>query len=227
MNMIKKEIQRFVTRSINKLINNFDKILLKEIYNSFNDSRKSIHEKAKIGYDVEISPTSIVSNNCCIGEKTRINIRTIIGDNTTIGKYCSIANNVNINIGNHFTDTLSTYFFKDNIPEQKSCIIGSDVWIGSNVTILNGVNIGDGAVIGAGAIVTKDVPPYAIVGGVPARVIKFRFSEEIIIELLELKWWDMPEEIIADLPYKNIDECILKLKEAKKINNELVANHSL
>ena len=73
-------------------------------------------------------------------------------------------------------------------------IIGNDVWIGANAIILQGVTIGDGAIIAAGAVVTKDVPPYAIVGGVPAKVIKYRFSDDVILKLLEIKWWDKPEE---------------------------------
>lgn len=76
-------------------------------------------------------------------------------------------------------------------------IIGNDVWIGINSTILNNVVIGDGAVIGAGAVVTKDVSPYSVVGGVPARLIKFRFSEEQIDRLLRIKWWDWPLELIS------------------------------
>ena len=81
---------------------------------------------------------------------------------------------------------------------QKKVIIGNDVWIGSHALILGGVKIGDGAVIGAGAVVTKDVPPYAVVGGVPARIIKYRFSQEIIDKLLEIKWWNLPENILKE-----------------------------
>lgn len=76
-------------------------------------------------------------------------------------------------------------------------MIGSDVWIGYEAVILAGVTIGDGAVIGARAVVTKDVPPYTIVGGVPAKSIRKRFSDDIITALLELRWWDWPEERIA------------------------------
>ena len=75
-------------------------------------------------------------------------------------------------------------------PEKEQTTIGNDVWIGNNVTILSGVDIGDGAVIAAVAVVTKDVPPFAIVGGVPAKILKYRFSDELIKELEQLKWWD-------------------------------------
>jgi len=75
-------------------------------------------------------------------------------------------------------------------PEFKKVTIGNDVWIGTRALIMDGVTVGDGAVIGAGAVVTKDVPPYAIVGGVPAKIIKYRFSEKKISQMLELQWWN-------------------------------------
>lgn len=79
-----------------------------------------------------------------------------------------------------------------------SVVIGSDVWIGARAAILEGVTIGDGAVVAAGAVATKDVPPYAIVGGVPAKIIKYRFDEETIKKLLELKWWDKDMDWIVE-----------------------------
>lgn len=78
--------------------------------------------------------------------------------------------------------------------EKEQICIGNDVWIASGVTINRGVKVGDGAIIGAGAVVTKDVPPYAVVVGVPAKILKFRFEQRIINELLEMKWWDWPQE---------------------------------
>ena len=95
-------------------------------------------------------------------------------------------------------------------------VIGNDVWIGARATILSGVTVGDGAVIGAGALVAKDVPPYAIVGGVPARLIKYRFSSEIINELLEIKWWDWDSKKLT----QNIDDFYLDVEEfIKKVRS--------
>ena len=84
------------------------------------------------------------------------------------------------------------------IRDNRTVTIGNDVWIGANVVILPGVRIGDGAVLAAGAVVTKDVPAYAIVGGVPAKVIRYRFSEDMIRSLLQIRWWDWPQEKIED-----------------------------
>ncbi len=84
-----------------------------------------------------------------------------------------------------------------------------------NVIIKDGVTVGDGAVIGMGAVVTKDVPPYAIVGGVPAKVIKYRFDEKTITKLLELKWWDLDDEIIKQIPVNDINKAIEFLTEVR------------
>lgn len=142
----------------------------------------------------------------------------------SIGKFCSIAKDIRIITGGiHPTDWVSTYPFrvkfnlpgkyKDGIPSTKGdIIIGNDVWIGTGVTILSGVNIGDGSVIAAGAVVTKNVPNYAIVGGVPARVLRYRFGQEQIKELEKIQWWNWNKERIIEnvdlLSSKNIDKFI-------------------
>lgn len=125
-----------------------------------------------------------------------------------IGKYCSIGPNVRIITGgNHRTDWISTYPFRakwdqpgkfqDGIPFTKGdIIIGNDVWISTGVIILSGIKIGNGAVISAGSIVTKDVPDYAHVGGNPAKVIGYRFDEDTVKILLNIKWWEWPSEKI-------------------------------
>ena len=128
---------------------------------------------------------------------------------TDIGSFCSIAGRVNIGLPHHDLDYVSTSpvfleeanymrtnFASNPPPEERRVSIGNDVWIGENAIILGGVKVGNGAVIAAGAIVTKDVPPYAIVGGVPAKVIKYRFDNETIRELEEIKWWEWDKEKI-------------------------------
>ena len=137
----------------------------------------------------------------------------INNDKLQIGKFCSIAcgSKFLFNSANHTLSSLSTYpfplFFEEWGLEKKDVtnawdnkgdiIIGNDVWIGYEAVILAGVTIGDGAIIGTRAVVTKDVPPYTIVGGVPAKPIKKRFSEETISALLEIQWWNWSEERIV------------------------------
>ena len=98
--------------------------------------------------------------------------------------------------------------------------VGNDVWIGARAIIMDGIKIGDGAIIGANSVVTKDVPPYAIVAGCPAKLIRYRFSEDVINKLLELCWWDYPKEfIVNNLPFDDVEECIKILSE----NRDLVS----
>lgn len=134
-------------------------------------------------------------------------------DQLVIGKFCSIACGAKFlfNSANHAMSSLATYpfpiFFEEWGLDRKDVatawdnkgdiVIGSDVWIGYEAVILAGVTIGDGAIIGTRAVVTKDVPPYTVVGGVPARPIRKRFSEETVSALLELRWWDWPREKIS------------------------------
>ncbi len=127
-----------------------------------------------------------------------------VGDKLIIGKFCMIASNVKfiMNGANHLTSSISTYPFAifgngwekamegKNYPQKGDIVIGNDVWIGYNATIMAGVKIGDGAIIATNSTVTRDVEPYAIVGGNPAKEIKKRFSEDKIRKLLDLKWWD-------------------------------------
>ena len=137
----------------------------------------------------------------------------INGDRLIIGKFCSIACGAKFlfNSANHSLTSLSTYpfpiFFEEWGLERAQVtrawdhkgdiVIGNDVWIGYEAVILAGVTIGDGAIIGTRAVVTKDVPPYTIVGGVPAKPIRKRFPDDTIAALLALRWWDWPEERIA------------------------------
>lgn len=149
-------------------------------------------------------------------------------DKLVIGKFCSIACGARFlfNSANHTQASLSTYpfplFFEEwNLSPQQvadawdnkgDIIIGNDVWIGYEAVIMAGVTIGDGAIIGTRAVVTKDVQPYTIVGGVPARPIGKRFSDEVISALLELRWWEWSKERIAENIASIKNGCIEQLK---------------
>ena len=143
-----------------------------------------------------------------------IGTNTIVSD-TKIGAFCSIGSSCSIGGGVHPIDRVSTspvfydssncfkeknYISADsrNPVKQPQTIIGNDVWIGENVFVRAGVNIGDGAVIGAHAVITKDVPPYAIVAGVPAKVLRYRFDEATIKELMATRWWEWSDEKLAE-----------------------------
>ncbi|QBJ97854.1 CatB-related O-acetyltransferase [Rhodococcus sp. ABRD24] len=127
-----------------------------------------------------------------------------------IGSYCSIAEETLIVLGGeHPIDEITTYPLRDRFglpgageDRHPLCkgdiVIGSDVWIGARATILSGVTIGDGAIVGAGAVIAKDVPPYSIAVGNPARVVRKRYDDETIEALLEIRWWDWPEDKVVD-----------------------------
>jgi len=140
------------------------------------------------------------------------------GDKLVIGKFCAIAKGVEfvMNGANHRMNAVTTYPFSlfengwekstpalSDLPFKGDTVIGNDVWIGQNATILPGVHVGDGAVIAANATVARDIPPYRIAGGNPAKVIRARFDDETVDFLLRLKWWDWPAEKI----FKNL-ECL-------------------
>lgn len=148
--------------------------------------------------------------------------------NCEIGQFCSISDEVVIGGAEHPIDWVSTSPVFQNVKHSgpkrkfsefdfegiKKTVIGNDVWIGRRAIIKAGVTVGDGAVIGSGSVVTKDVPPYAIVGGVPAKILKFRFDEETIKELIQSEWWNLTEEeleLVAD-KIRNADDFIKLLK---------------
>lgn len=162
-------------------------------------------------------------------EKNVLYLFEFMGDKLIFGKFCQIATGVRflMNGANHALDGFSTYPFKVfgkswkevpmNARSKGDTVIGNDVWIGNSATVLQGIKVGDGAIIGACSLVTKDVPPYAIVGGNPAQVIRKRFEESTIERLLALRWWDWPvEKITEHLNFltQGTSEALEKLEEA-------------
>mgnify|MGYP000567995317 FL=1 len=189
---------------------------LKKIYPRSND-RETVYLKNVItDPEITVGNYTIYNdfvNDPCQFEKNNVLYHYPVNhERLVIGKFCSIACGAKFmfNSANHSLKSLASYpfpiFFEEWDLDCESVtgawdrkgdiIIGNDVWIGYEALIMAGVSIGDGAVIGSRAVVTKDVPPYTIVGQVPARVIRKRFSEEVIAALLEMKWWDWPEDQI-------------------------------
>lgn len=167
--------------------------------------------------NIEIGEYTIYNdfvNDPCDFEKNNVLYHyPVNGDKLKIGKFCSIAcgSKFLFTSANHALGSLSTYTFPIFFDEWEldaknirsawdnkgDIVIGNDVWIGYEAVILSGVTIGDGAIIGTRAVVTKDVPPYTIVGGVPAKPIRRRFDDETVEELLRLRWWDWDKEKIS------------------------------
>lgn len=184
---------------------------------------KRINKKGNnIAYKANINEATIFEGRNNIGKVDLVNskigfatyIRSGSLKNCKIGKYCSISENVRVVDSTHSYNFVSSFpgFYSsqnDLFPFNKTkfcehlltrsgfaCEIGNDVWIGTNVLIKGGIKIGDGAVVGMGAIVTKDVPPYAVVAGNPAKIIKYRFDENTIRKMLKIEWWNWESDTI-------------------------------
>ncbi|MEO9804469.1 MAG: CatB-related O-acetyltransferase [Reichenbachiella sp.] len=158
---------------------------------------------------IEIQSSTVISADSKIGDYTYVGFNTMIS-RSIVGRYCSIANNVSIGHGEHIIDEISTssLFYSDpyGTLTSKPCTIGNDVWVGVDAIIKRGVDIGDGAIVGANSFVNKDVPPFAIVAGSPAKVIKYRFPEDIRNIISDSSWWSLEleqaKEAIAHLKSK-------------------------
>lgn len=174
----------------------------------------------------ETAPNNLFEiENVVVGTNTygRIEALTYNYENKLIiGNYCSIGPKVAFMVSaDHYSNHISTFPFKVKITKEATyeavskgdILVDDDVWIGYGATIMSGVHIGQGAVVAAGAVVTKDVPPYAIVGGVPAKVIKYRFEPELIQELLKVDYSRLTKEMIA----AHIDDLYAELTDAKQL----------
>lgn len=191
------------------------------------------------------SPILSNSKNTFIGHRSYMNDGGYIRDDVFIGRYCSIGRRVSIGAGNHPMHSLSTspsvrnkiarpysetdlaIIGIDKINRSKSTVIMNDIWIGDGSVIVTGVNVGTGAIIGANSVVVKDVPPYAVIGGCPAKIIKYRFKEEVILDLLLTEWWELSDEQLKLLPTGNVIQFIDFMKNNNNIKFQNLETYTL
>lgn len=195
------------------------KVLIKKIFYYFLNTAEKKENVILSGFsrglqNVIFEGKNAVPDRCNFSGEIKIGYATTLGTNNflhgniKIGKYCQFGADVAIHTTNHPVTYLSTYINSNlfsgelkKFKETKETIIGNDVWIGHNAIIVGGVTIGNGAIIAAGSVVTKNIDPYTIVGGVPAKVINKRFSDKIISEIEALKWWDKSKDELVKIKH--------------------------
>ena len=192
-----------------KLFFLFRKVFFQQ-YNYKNDSKFSIWVRGKQNFELGgenlVPEFCVASGKIVLGYRSTLGVHNFLFGDITIGKYCQIGGYVAFHGMNHPISYPTTYINKKlfngelkAFASQSPIKVGNDVWIGHGVIVLGGVTIGDGAILAAGSVITKDVEPYTIVAGNPAKPIRKRFSEKVIAELLELKWWDKSESELEQL----------------------------
>ncbi len=210
---LSKKIRRRLFDKFNTFIESFNRIDEQaSLHKTAFVKQSKIHGNVVVDEYVKLYKTTL-SGKVSIGRYSSLwgpGIYVLSGKyEIKIGNFCSIARNVTFQEYFHDSSAFTTYNInrnlfggdiKDEIVSKGPIVVGHDVWIGVNAVIMSGVTIGTGAIIGANSVVTKDVPPYAVVGGTPAKIIKYRFDEKRIGELLESEWWSLtPEQINTKL----------------------------
>ena len=218
------------------------KFLLQLLGNLF---KKNISLTACVYAGSKVASTAHIHRGCKV-RTTNVGAHSYVAahtwlTNTDVGRFCSIGNNVVAGLATHTLTFASTSpiftlhrnatrvaWLSEDVAENTDdiprTIICDDAWIGSNAMLMSGVTVGVGAAVGAGAVVTRDVPPYAIVAGVPARIIKYRFSEAVCRKLLATRWWELPDDRLKavvsafqqPLTAENIDEFVAKIQVKEK-----------
>ncbi|KQI69967.1 hypothetical protein AN189_00720 [Loktanella sp. 3ANDIMAR09] len=192
---------------------------------------RNVSKSAKLEWPV--SPGgAIIKDRASIGRYTYLIRGTRVARGTTIGRFCTIATGVDIGPPEHPMDWMSVHSFQYNtghfrdVPgydkprrikhkSRPSTAIGHDVWIGTKVVVRRGVKVGDGAILGAGSFVNKDVPPHAIVGGIPALVIRYRFDAATIARFQRVKWWTLTPQEMDGITFNDVDAALDQIERIK------------
>jgi acetyltransferase-like isoleucine patch superfamily enzyme len=194
-----------------------------------------VRRRAQLEAPVNLGEGVIIGNWVKIGRYSYLRANSAVGGGSEIGRFCSIARGCEIGASEHPTSFLSTHpfqysnrhfrrttgyrqFERVTFEEPQGAKIGHDVWIGAKAIILRGVTVGHGAIVAAGAVVTKDVAPYTIVAGVPAKPVRKRFPDDIIARLLAVKWWERDLAELDGLPFDDITLCLDILEQPKQSN---------
>lgn len=193
----------------------------------------TLQPRAILEHPVHLAPQTEVHNASSIGRYSFLNVRSVVYPNVSMGRYCSVGRNCEIGVAAHPTEFLSSHSFqyhaalfpnwetyknlerKTRFLAHSTTVIGNDVWIGAQSVIIAGMKIGDGAIVAANSVVTRDVEPYSIVGGSPAKVIRMRFDPDVIAKLTRLKWRELPIEKLSGAPFNDVRAAIEHIQKLR------------